>query len=584
MHHVFFGNKDFTKMKYLFLFSLMVSMIFALVLPGFAQEPTLPAPTLVPPTLVPTEPADVVHYADYSGIATLQNEGVLRVGARFNMQPFSFLDTTGKLAGYEADVATAVASELGVLIEFVQVTGENEIEELLTGRVDALIGEQVHTRSSEQIMEFSHPYYVNAQRMVVLETSSYSRFEELNGQPVSVVQGSYGEIAVQDMVASGTGFVLRQYFTQNDALDALAKGEVQAMIGELDNLLRAGRQGMRLIEQPVRLDPYAIAVRRYDVNLRNAVNRSIQRLFASGRLEEIYARWFDTPLDFDVLIPVYESIFQDGRGIHEFNADIPMRERSLVEKIAAGEPLQVAGLSLNPDAPQERLVDPFNQAIMDEMARRWGATINYLPNSARNSVEFMFDGSADLAVGVTPRWDGADRFDYSRAYAVHGDRLMVLEGSRFQRFADFRGGSYIGFWYEFPDDRARIEEIAAALRVNTSVYEFRSVDEIIDQFNNRNVDGLFGDSLWLKAIITETARSGLPWQVFEDEEYSRVPLAIALPRNDADFRSLVDWTLQDMFLDGTYQRIFRDTFGEGEPLVMLTWSGDGSWLRSKPGQ
>jgi ABC-type amino acid transport substrate-binding protein len=82
----------------------------------------------------------------------------------------------------------------------------------------------------------------------------------------------------------------------------------------------------------------------------------------------------------------------------------------------------------------------------------------------------------------------------------------------------------------------------------------------------------------LRAIIEVTRTSGLPWEIIEDEQYSRVPIAIAVPRNDADMRSLVDWTLQDMFLDGTYQQIYNNTFGEGEPLVMLTWAGDGRWL------
>jgi polar amino acid transport system substrate-binding protein len=249
-----------------------------------------------------------------------------------------------------------------------------------------------------------------------------------------------------------------------------------------------------------------------------------------------------------------------------------------VDRIKAGETLTVAGLSLSTDAGAvDNLLDPFNRAIMDELARRWGVTVNYIPGTATNSVEYMVNGQAMIAIGVTPRWDGADRFDYSRPYATHGERLMVLEGSRFGGFADFRGGSYIGFWYEDEDDRARIEEIAEVLRVRPSIYEFRSTSEIIDMFGDRTVEGLYGDTLRLFAIQKATQSSGLPFKIL-DEQFSYVPLAIALPRNDAKFRALVDWTLQDMFLDGTYQRIYNETFGFGEPLVMLTWPGDGSFL------
>jgi polar amino acid transport system substrate-binding protein len=518
---------------------------------------------------------------DYSGIATMKNEGIFRVGARYNLYPFSYLNQKGELAGYEVDILNAIGVELGVSIEWVQVTGENEISELWTGNVDALIGEQVHTREREQLLEFTHPYYLNKQYMVVVEESTYQSFEDLRGQPISVVEGSYA----QDALAAYTQYSwdIRPYFTEKEALDALANGQVQGMVGELDDLQRAGRQHMRLIEQPIRLDPYAIGVRRHDVNLRNALNRAIQRLLASGRLDQIYQQWFSDPLDFEVLVPTYENLFADSRSLLDFNTDMPIPATSLVEKIRARQPLNVAGLSLNPDAPtHERYLDPLNKAIMDELARRWGITVNYIPNTSANAVDFMVNGGADIAIGVTPRWDGADRFDYSQGYAEHGERLMVLEGSRFGSFGDFRGGSYMGFWYEDADDRQRIEQIAEALRVNTTPYEFRSTQEIIDQFNARNVDGIFGDSLRLQTIISLTSNSGLPWKIL-DEQYSRLPWAIALPRNDADFRSLVDWTLQDMFLDGTYQRIYRETFGDGEPLVMLTWAGNGDWLRQKYG-
>jgi len=556
---------------------LFLGLVLLLPSATHAQDP---APTLVPPTLVPTAPADVVQLADYSGVATAQNEGALRVGARYNMPPFSYLDSSGSLAGYEVDVMNAIAIELGISINWVQVTAENELEELQTGRVDALIGEQVHTRDAEQVLGFSHPYYLNQQRMVVLESAPYASFADLNGQAVSVVTGSYGEDAIQALLDAGLGYQVRGFFTEKEALDALERGEVAAMVGEYDDLNRAGRLGMRYIEQPVRLDPYAVALRRYDVNLRNAINRSIQRLWASGRLKGIYESWFSDPLDFDVLLPVYENVFDDTRTINDFPTDMPRPAESLLNKVLNGQTLNVAGVSLNTAGdPLEWMLDPFNQALINEMARRWGVGVNLIPNSGGvNSVEFLGRGEADLVVGVTPRWDGADRFDYSRPYAVHGDRLLVLEGSRYKGFGDFRGGSYMGFWYEDADDRQRIEDISAALRVNAGVYEFRSIDEITEKILNRNVHGVFGDSLRLRWIIELTRTSGIPWVWVEQEVYSRVPITLALPRNDADFMALVDWTLQDMFLDGTYQRIYTETFGDGEPLVMLTWAGDGSWL------
>lgn len=581
-------NQNPARLKPIVWACLTLLLLLVTTLAGSAQEPV---PTLVPPTLVPTQPADAPVLASSSGVATIQQAGVLRIGARYNVYPFAYLDDSGKLTGYEVELVRAIATDLGVQTEFVQVTGENEIEELLTGRVDMLIGEQLITRNAEHQVEFTHPFYLNKQSMVVRFDSPYQTLQDLNGKAVGVVTLSRAETATRWLIDHekatrdpNFNYDLRLYYTEKEALDALERGEVEAMVGELDDLSRAGRQGMRLIEQPVQLDPYAIVVRRYDVNLRNLLNRSIQRLFASGSLTGLYIQWFQDKDQsqardyFNVLLPVYEDVLEDARTVQDFPPDVPIPPTSLVDRIKAGETLTVAGLSLSTDAGTvDNMLDPFNKAIMDELARRWGVAVNYIPGTATNSVEYMVNGQAMIAIGVTPRWDGADRFDYSRPYATHGERLMVLEGSRFGGFADFRGGSYIGFWYEDEDDRARIEEIAEVLRVRPSIYEFRSTSEIIDMFGDRTVEGLYGDTLRLFAIQKATQSSGLPFKIL-NEQFSYVPLAIALPRNDAKFRALVDWTLQDMFLDGTYQRIYNETFGFGEPLVMLTWPGDGSFL------
>ena len=192
---------------------IFVLIFLAGLIPVSAQEPTLPAPTLVPPTLVPTQPADAPQLAEFSGVATIHNEGVLRVGARYNAPPFSYLDESGVLTGYEVEIMNAIAAELGISIDWRQVTRENELEELRSGRVDALIGEQVHTRPAERMLEFSHPYYLNAQRMVVVETQPYQVFADLSGQPISVVQGSKADEATQILLDAGLGYDVRRYFT-----------------------------------------------------------------------------------------------------------------------------------------------------------------------------------------------------------------------------------------------------------------------------------------------------------------------------------------------------------------------------------
>ncbi|MCZ7545928.1 MAG: hypothetical protein M5R40_21470 [Anaerolineae bacterium] len=43
----------------------------------------------------------------------------------------------------------------------------------------------------------------------------------------------------------------------------------------------------------------------------------------------------------------------------------------------------------------------------------------------------------------------------------------------------------------------------------------------------------------------------------------------------------MNFTLQDLVRDGTYDRLYADLLGWAEPLPVEVWPGDGSWLRAR---
>ncbi len=544
--------------------------------------PTLPAPTLVPPTSMPTMTPTPVKPASESGLAYAQQNRVLRVGTLYNAFPFSWLNEQGDIVGYEADILRAISIELGVDVDFIQVTRQNADEMLLAQEVDLLIGQQVHTRDREELFDFSHPYYVNAERMVVQTDAPYTELAQLAGLPVSVEIGSRSERALRNWSAqSGITFDIRTYFTESSALDALAAGEVQAMLGELDSLRRAGRQQMRLIDQPVLEEPYAVVMRRWDVNERNLINRSLQRLKASGRLKQIAGDWFpDETIDFTTLVPVYEMLYDDQRGLDDFPTDMPYPAHPVQDRIDQQLPLRVAGLvPYGQDAPARvRIVNALNQALIEDMARRWGVQIEIVPDSALAAEDMVAAGQADIAVGINPRWDGADRVDYSQPYIRHGDRLMVPAGSSISTgFVDMLGtGWWIGYFADEPQDAELIKKYAGIFNVGQNINEpftiQREQDAVYTLIVQHNVDAVFGDSLRLLALKREADDPNSVNLLLSTPYGDDLPITFSVPRNDVGFRALVNDTLQDMARDGTYQTYWAQFFGLGDPLPIPIWA------------
>lgn len=546
--------------------------------------PTAPAGTLIPPTLVPVPSPTLANttISNLSGLVSLQQDQILRVGTLFNAPPFVWLDENGNISGYEADIIRAVAEEIGVEVEFIQVTGETALRMLLSGEVDILIGQQAHTKQAEEFVEFSHTYYYNEQKMVIREAdlATYVSLAALADHKVAIVAGSRAEEATNIWMArNGTGFQLVRYLSQDTALDALALGEVDGMVGELDDLKRAGRLQMSLINEAVGLEPYAIAMRRYDVNLRNLINRSLQRLYVSGKIPELGRNWFTGEnINYAAFIPIYTNLNDDTRTYVDYPPDMPIPSVSILNKIRQGETLMVAGLDETTGGLYyEGYLDPLNRAIAEEMGRRWGVSIQFIPNTATLGDEMVAQRQADFAVNVRARWDGADRVDFSFPYHYTGNRIIVLTGSAFRTFGDFRRGSWIGTFQDSPQDKTYLESLGATF----SVYNFVDSEDAYDKILDRDIDGLYADTLRLLAFID--LYSQVDWRFVGNSMGANPfqPIAIAFPRNDADFATLINWTLGDMFTDGTLERIWREHYPIDE------WAqysiGANSWIPNFPG-
>lgn len=588
-------NLKLTRLVPTAIICLLIGIIALLPMTGsFAQSntPTPAAGTLVPPTLVPVSPTAETSLptANISGIATVQQDGILRVGTRFNTPPFVWLDESGELVGYEVDIIRNIANDFGAEIEFVQVTAETEQRMLLSGEVDLLIGQQLHTRQAEEFFDFSYTYYYNYQRMVIREgdIASYPSLTDLANHRIGVAAGSRGEEAINIWMAQhGTGFEVVRYLSEDSALDALAGFEVDGMVGELDDLSRAGRTGMSLTGDPIREDPYAIAMRRYDVNLRNAVNRSLQKLLAAGTIIEIGQRWFPTEqINYAAFIPLYDDLDQDTRTIADFPTDMPRPAQSVLERIRNGEELVVAGLDLSDGGfYYQSFLDPFHEALIREMARRWGVPVRFVSDTVTRGVDLVADRQADMAIGVRARWDGADRVDYSVPYHYTSGRILDFDNNQFNSLSDYRSGHWIATFQDAPQDTDYLEGLDRTF----SVLRLPDSESVINNFGSRDIDGLYADSVRILAFIERYPN--YPWEILGDAlgENPFQPLVIALPRNDDDFLTLVNWTLGDMYKDGTMERLWREnydidtwaTYNIVVPNWIPIYPGIGDWLTEK---
>ena len=97
----------------------------------------------------------------------IRDEGVVRVGIRFDNPPLSYIDKDGQWVGFDVDLATELVRRLGVKLEQVKVDETTRISFLQEGKIDMAVASMNHTRQRDDAIDFSVTYFWDDQSFLV---------------------------------------------------------------------------------------------------------------------------------------------------------------------------------------------------------------------------------------------------------------------------------------------------------------------------------------------------------------------------------------------------------------------------------
>ncbi|KAF1057928.1 cystine ABC transporter substrate-binding protein [Burkholderia gladioli] len=97
---------------------------------------------------------------------TVKQAGVLKIAMEGTYPPFDSRDASGKLVGFDVDVAKAVAARLGVKPEFIATEWSGILAGLQAGKYDVIVNEVTITPPRKQALDFSQPYVYSAAQLI----------------------------------------------------------------------------------------------------------------------------------------------------------------------------------------------------------------------------------------------------------------------------------------------------------------------------------------------------------------------------------------------------------------------------------
>jgi len=233
-----------------------------------------------------------------STIEQVVKRGVLRVGMDI-FQPWAMKDKNGKLIGFEIDVATRLAEDMGVKVEFVPTAWSGIIPALLTGKFDVIIGGMGITAKRGLKVNFSQPYDYSgmgivAHKQVAAGFDSLEAFNKADVQ-IAVKLGTTAAAAAKKYLPNAQ---LRMFENETQAYQELRNGKVHAVVGS------APRPAYEAVDYPDSLflpiqgtftkEPIGFAMRKGDPDTLAYFNSWITTVQLEGWLQERHNYWFGT--------------------------------------------------------------------------------------------------------------------------------------------------------------------------------------------------------------------------------------------------------------------------------------------------
>jgi polar amino acid transport system substrate-binding protein len=215
----------------------------------------------------------------------------LLVAIDLSVPPYGMTDASMQPEGADVDVARAMARDLGVPMEIVQVSGPNRIPFLMTHKADIVISSFAVTPERAKVVAFSHPYSVNQLVIGAPKSVAITRMADLTGKRVAVVRGNLQDIVLTKQAPKGATLV--RYEDDATANTALMSGQVDAIATPsftVKTLAEKNPAKNLEIKVNVSATPLAIGLRKNDPELLNWVNTWVDKNTANGELNKIYKK------------------------------------------------------------------------------------------------------------------------------------------------------------------------------------------------------------------------------------------------------------------------------------------------------
>ncbi len=237
-----------------------------------------------------------------AGSAMAKDWKKVRIGVEGAYPPFSYVEPSGELAGFDIDIAKALGKAMGTEITLVAQDWDGIIPALLAKKYDSIIASMSITEERKKKVAFSNKYYQTPAKFVCKKGTidSFSR-EAIKGKSVGVQRATIHDKYLTDNY--GKDVKVKRYGTQDEAYLDIVAGRIDMLLADSialsDGFLQKEEGKDYQFIGPDLNDPKwfgngaGIAIRKEDKDLVALFNKAIDTIRANGTYKAIQDKYFD---------------------------------------------------------------------------------------------------------------------------------------------------------------------------------------------------------------------------------------------------------------------------------------------------
>jgi glutamate/aspartate transport system substrate-binding protein len=250
-------------------------------------------------------PAD----AQEGTLKKIKDTNTITLGHRDASMPFSYFDDKQAAVGYAMDlcgkIVDAVKAELkmpNLQVKLNPVTSATRIPLMANGTVDLECGSTTNNLERQKQVSFTITHFVTANRFVSKKAANLKNLNDLKGKTVVSTSGTTNIKQITELNGQqNLGITILPAKDHAESFLMVETGRAVAFFMDdilLYSLVASSKNPSEwtISAEALSVEPYGIMLRKDDPSFKKVVDDAMTKLYKSGEINTIYAKWFLQPV------------------------------------------------------------------------------------------------------------------------------------------------------------------------------------------------------------------------------------------------------------------------------------------------